>query len=422
MSTRTVHIRTHFLYGQYTAALRRIRALSTLRDMVALPPDSDITQRQWAALGTALKSAEENLIQPLRQHAQAIFGSDTRDIHQVRRFHAELGETELRLTKTYSFFDTYTDILSQRLMPGLGPLLAGCDVLALDALNRRAPALRLVEPPLVYCDRGFGASIARQDIRLPNGTPNPLPLIQIPYTRLQEKWNLTSVLHEVGHEAMVRLGMVALWPRIAAVALARYGASERVQRLFGMWMSEIGPDFWTFGCSGIAAAGGIRELIVLPPAMMLRISETDPHPPPYLRVLLNFEWCRQQWGSGPWDKWERTWLDLYPLEGLHGTQRDTLEACRQLLPVLSRAMLHTRLRVLGGRPMTALFDFEALHPLRLERIAAGARTGRLDLRGLRPAAQLAVFRQVKEMRLLTPEQLDAVMAKWLTQLKLFVNH
>ncbi len=414
--------RTHPLYGRYAAALRRIRALSTLRELVALPPDSDISGRQWMALNTALKTAEENLARALKQQAKAALESDEKDLRKARRFMAELGNIEINLTKTYSFFDTYTDILSQRHMPGLGPLLAGCDVLAADALQCGHPALSLVEPPLVYCDRGYGASIARQDIHLPDGTPNPLPLIQIPYTRLQEKWNLTSVLHEVGHEVMVRLGMVALWPRIAAAALARQGASTRVQHLFGQWMSEIGPDFWTFGCSGIAAAGGIRELIVLPPVLMLRISETDPHPPPYLRVLLNFEWCRQQWGRGRWDDWEHEWLALYPLDGLPRAQRDTLDTCRRLLPALSRALLHTRLRVLGGRPMRALFDLDALHPLRLQRLAAGARHGRLDLRGLRPAAQLAVFRLVKEQGLLTPEQLDAVMATWLTQLKRFVNH
>jgi hypothetical protein len=410
------------MYGRYTAALRRIRALSLLQTTVALPPHSDISGRQWVALNSALKTAEENLARPLKQVAKSALEADEKDVYKARRFMAGLGDIEIQLTKTYVFFDTYTDILSQRHMPSLGTLLAGCDVLAADALYCNHPALALVEPPLVYCDRGYGASIARQDIRLPDGTPNPLPLIQIPYTRLQEKWNLTSVLHEVGHEVMVRLGMVALWPKIAAAALSRHGAPERVQQLFGLWMSEIGPDFWTFGCSGIAAAGGIRELIVLPPAMMLRISETEPHPPPYLRVLLNFEWCRQIWGSGSWDRWEREWLSLYPLDVLPRAQRDTLEICRRFLPVLSRTMLRTRLRVLSGRPMTTLFDLDALHPLRLQRIAAGALHGRFDLRGLRPAAQLAVFRLVKEQGLLKPEQLDAVMATWLRQLKRHVNH
>ncbi|MBL7798435.1 MAG: hypothetical protein JNJ90_18210 [Saprospiraceae bacterium] len=330
---------------------------------------------------------------------------------------AELGDVELQLTKTFAFFDTYADILSQRLMPGLGRLLAGCDALALDAMRRHHPALDLVEPPLVYCDRGYGASIARQDVRLPDGTPNPMPMIQIPYTRILEKWNLTSVLHEAGHEVMVRLGMVDMWPRIAQAALARQGASAEVQHLFGMWMSEIGPDFWTFGCSGIAAPGGIRELLVLPPAMMLRISETDPHPTPYLRVLINFEWCRQVWGFGLWDQWEQEWLALYPLEDLPEKQRRTLLACRQHLPTLCRAMLQTRLQVLSGKPMTSLFDLNTLHPVHLRRLALDARKGRLNLSGLRPTAHLAVFRLVKELNILSPERLDAVMAQWLKQLK-----
>lgn len=408
---------TESLSGRYTAALRRVRALKTLRDMVGLPPGADIAPRQWEVLLGALQTAVDRLDHRLRQHAKGLLRGDVQDIRTVRTMQAELGEVELQLTKAYAFFDTYADILSQRLMPGLGPALAGCDVLALDAMRRCHPALDLVEPPLVYCDRGYGASIARQDVPLPDGTPNPMPMIQIPYTRLLEKWNLTSVLHEAGHEVMVRLGMVERWPRIAQTVLARQGAPAEVQHLFGMWMSEIGPDFWTFGCSGIAAPGGIRELLTLPPAMMLRISDTDPHPTPYLRVLINFEWCRQVWGFGPWDRWEREWLALYPLEGLSREQRQTLAACRRYLPALSRAMLHTRLRVLAGKPMTGLFDLNTLHPARLRAIALGARAGRLNLNGLRPAAHLGVFRMIKELKILTPERLDAVMGQWLKKLK-----
>lgn len=407
------------LSSRLLAAQRRVRALSSLRQMVGLPSDADITSRQWDALLGALKTAEQSLFRKLRERSAVLLRSDVQDIRTLQQVNAEIGEIEIQLTKTFAFFDTYADVLSQRLMAGLGQWLTGCDVLARDALYRGHPALLVVEQPLVYCDRGFGASIARQDVRMPDGSPNPLPMIQIPYTRLLEKWNLTSVLHEVGHEVMVRLGLVVVWPKIAAAALAKKSAPPQVQHLFGMWMSEIAPDFWTFGCSGIAAAGGIRELIVLPPAMMLHISESDPHPPPYLRVLLNFEWCRQVWGYGPWDAWEREWIALYPLENLPEAQRKLLVECRMLLPDLARAMLHTRLRVLSGKPVATLFDFRSLHPANLHQIARGARSGKLDLRGLRPCEQLAVFRIIKEQHLLTLEQLDTVMGRWLTQLKHF---
>ncbi|MEZ4776192.1 MAG: hypothetical protein R3D00_23665 [Bacteroidia bacterium] len=406
---------------RYAATLRRIEALTSLQKMVALPPESDISPRQWNALNHALHVSAEKLEQPLTEHIKVLLRSNPADMDIQRKLYAALGETELRLTKAYKFFDMYADILSQRLIPGLGSLLAGCDALAQDALYRNHPALHLVEPPLVHVDPHFGASIARQDVRLPDGTANPMAMIQIPYSRILEKWNLTSILHEAGHEVMVRLGMVGLWPQIVGEVLKREGGSSRIQHLFGMWMSEIGPDFWTFGCSGIAAAGGIRELLILPPAMMTRVSDADPHPPPWLRVLLNFEWCRQVWGKGIWDIWEEEWLNLFPLENLPEKQVHLLETCRKYLPVVSRAMFTTRLKVLSGKPMTVLFDLENLHPAKLQPIAASAKSGKLTLRGLRPSAQLAVFRLVKESQYLSPENLDKVMGEWLKKLKHFVN-
>jgi hypothetical protein len=77
-----------------------------------------------------------------------------------------LGHIELELTKAVTFFDTFLDMLTQRLVPRLGALLAGCDILALDALGKEHAALRIIEPPLVFCDRGFGASILREGIHL----------------------------------------------------------------------------------------------------------------------------------------------------------------------------------------------------------------------------------------------------------------
>ena len=77
------------------------------------------------------------------------------DPADARQLNALLGALELDLARAYTFFDTYMDILTQRHPPVLGRLLAGCDVLTLDAITRDHPALAIVEPPLVYYDRGF---------------------------------------------------------------------------------------------------------------------------------------------------------------------------------------------------------------------------------------------------------------------------
>jgi hypothetical protein len=403
---------TRSLEQRVQSAGLRIRELSSLRTAVALPPKHDITEHQWSTLQLQLNAVEARLQGRLKRAADQYLGSAAR-LQPARSLNAVLGEIEMELSRAFTFFDTYMDVLTQRHTPELGRLLAGCDVLAWGAIRRNHAALRIVAPPLVCCNRGYGAMIIRESVPLPDGSPNPIPLIQIPYSRLKEKCNLTSILHEAGHQALSRLGLVTAIPDAFRAALARAGASEQMKDLWALWSSEIGPDFWTFCASGIAAAGGIREILALPPNQVLRISWTDPHPPPYLRVLLTFEWCRQQWGRGVWDQWEKQWVALYPLGRATAEAKQVLTQGLLHLPVLTRALLTTRFRTLNGQRVPDLFDLRSLSPAALAPVAAGAAKGVLRLGGLAPAAQLAVFRLIKESGRFSEEALDAVMTRWL---------
>ena len=393
----------------------RVETLSSMRKLVALPPGNDITERQWSFLESQLSAVETRLLSRVKRGARTYL-MHVNDPEAARSLNSLLGEIELEMSRAFTFFDTYMDVLTQRNTPELGPMLAGCDVLAWDAINKNHPALAVVEPPLVYCDRGFGASVLREGVPLPDGTPNPMPLIQIPYSRLKEKQNLTSVLHEAGHEAMVRLGMVSTMPRAFRYSLTKAGAPDPIKDLFAIWTSEIGPDFWTFCASGIAQAGTIKEIIALQPGHVFRISWTDPHPSPYLRVLLSFELCRQVWGRGDWDEWERNWIELYPLDEAPTGAQKLLKKAMTYLPVISRTLLNTKFRVLNGKAIPDLFDLSILAPAELLRIARTANSGALDLKGLSPCAQLAVFRTIRDKGKLTEERIDGIMTKWLLKL------
>jgi hypothetical protein len=309
------------------------------------------------------------------------------------------------------------DILTQRNTFELGNFLAGCDVIAWDAIKKDHPALDIVEPPLVFCDRGFGASILREGVPLPDGTLNPMPTIQIPYSKLREKYNLTSIIHEVGHEAMVRLGLVSSLPKELKLALYDIGASETIQNLFAMWSSEIGPDFWTFCNSGMVQASSIKEILSLPSNHVFKVSLIDPHPPPYLRVLLSFEWCRQMWGTGQWDEWEKEWLFLYPLDDAQSDSRKILELGRRYLRIISKTLFHTRFRILYGKTIPSLFDLDSIAPWRIEKIIRSVEKNRvLDLTGLSPCTQLCVFRMLRDNGKFSENTIDKMMALWLTKL------
>lgn len=393
----------------------RVEELSSLRTLVELPPGQDISRRQWTVIQSQLTVVQADLTARMKSGGRTYL-PHAHEPRAARDLNALLGQVELDLARAYTFFDTYMDILTQRHPPLLGRLLAGCDALAWDAINRDHPALAIVERPLVYCDRGFGASTVREGVRWPDGSPNPMPIVQIPYSRLKEKCNLVSIWHELGHTAMERLGLVRTLPIALRAALKRAGASRTLQDYFGLWCSEIGPDFWGFCGSGIAAAGSIKEILALPPEQAFRVTWTDSHPPPYLRALLVFDWYRRLWGSDPVDEWQELWRVCYPLSAAPPEAHHLLREATASIPVITQTLLHTRFRVLNGGRIPDLFDLAALSPARLREVARQAGSGTMDFRGLPPGAQLAVFRLVKEDTKVSEEMLDRLMTSWLLRL------
>jgi hypothetical protein len=402
-------------FQRHIESLRtRIESLSSLRKTIALPAEHDISERQWFVIESELKAVEIRLSRRLKRVTKEYLPQlNNKDAAGI--LNGLLGEIELEMSKTYTVFDTFMDVLTQRNTPELGGLLAGCDALALDAIRKNHPALQIVEPPLVYCDRGFGASTLREGIRLPGHGYNPAPLIQIPYSRLKEKCNLTSIFHEVGHEALVRLKLNTAIPKAMSAALEKAKAPAAVRDLFALWCSEIGPDFWTFCSCGIAEAATIREILSLPPPQVFRVVWSDPHPPPYLRALITFDWCRQVWGDGVWDDWEKEWLELYPLKQASPVIRDLLTKARNYVPVVGRVLLKTKFRTLNGKTLPELFDLSKVAPTELKRILKKSEKGKLNLKGLSPSVQLAVFRLLKEEGK-SEEKLDKTMTQWLLKL------
>ncbi|HUS05351.1 MAG TPA: hypothetical protein VMZ52_03595 [Bryobacteraceae bacterium] len=404
--------RAHYLQSRIESARSRIRILSTLRNLAALPKAGDLTDRQWRGINLQFAGRQTNLMERLAAAEQRLLPHIYQRAVQ-RQLNAALGQLELDLSQALVIFDTYMDVLTQRHPGPLGAMLAGCDIVAKDALRRDHPSLLAVEDPLVYCDRGFGASTLREGVVFPGGARNPMPLIQIPYSRLLEKYNLTSILHEVGHEAMARLGLRTELPKVFRATVSKAGGSSAIADLFSLWSSEIGPDFWGFCCSGLAAAGTIQEFLALPPAHVFRVLWTDPHPPPYIRALLAFRLCRDVWGRGPWDEWQSTWLGNYPIDQAPADSKPTLRQAQRVIPAISEALLSHKFDTTGGRPIPSMFNLGVLNP--------GSLAGRINgssirLRGLRPAAHLAVFRVLREQRNIAEPALDRLMTQWLLTL------
>lgn len=96
--------------------------------------------------------------------------------------------------------------------------------------------------------------------------------------------------------------------------------------------------------------------------------------------------------------------------------RKVLEEAKIYLPIVSSTLLNTKFRVLEGRAIPDLFDMSVLAPWKLRAVADTAKSGCLNLTGLAPSVQLAVFRVVRERSPLTEDALNGVMSKWLIKL------
>jgi hypothetical protein len=215
---------------------------------------------------------------------------------------------------------------------------------------------------------------------------------------------------------MVRLGLVSALPKAIRAALQKAGAPDTIADLYALWVFEIGPDFWTFCAAGAAQAAAIKEILALSPAHVFRVSLSDPHPTPYLRVLLAFHWCRYLWGRGEWDDWQEIWLQLYQIKDAPANVRNLIQQARKYIPLVSRILFQTRFDTLNGSTIPDLFDFSALAPAKIAKIAATSQTGVLSLSGLAPGVQLAVFRRLRDCRKMQEETIDRLMTQWLVSL------
>jgi len=403
------------LFRRFETTKKRILVLSSLKKLINLSERDDITQNQWQSIESRLVITQEGLLAQLEKAGKRYL-DQINNPEIARKMNIILGDIDLKLAKAITFFDTYFDILTQRKVGSLSEILAGCDVIASDAIKNKHRLLDLMEDPIVFFDRGFGASIIREGVDFPSKIKNPVPLLQIPYSRFVSKYDLSSIIHEAGHLVMARLGLKLSLPRLFRNVLSLLDIPKSIIDLYSLWTIEIGPDFWGFCSCGQAQTSSIKEILSLPPQSVFEISPRDPHPPPFLRVLLSLDWCRHLWGSGEWDKWQREWLSFYPIESAPREITKTLETCRSLIPIITKTLFNTKFKVLEGKRIPDLFEMTLISPGNIKRIANSIKSGKLDLKGQKPCVQLAVFKWLRDNTKFSEDVIDKVMSDWLIRL------
>lgn len=162
----------------------------------------------------------------------------------------------LRFSVVLTQFDPFSDVLTQRSEHGFGVWLAGLDVVAADALA--LPGRYFEAPPVIcYLERSLGAAIRRARTRLPGGGANPVAIIRVPRERMVGTGIASSLVHEVGHQGSVLLGLIdSLRPELQDMQSGR-GMERSAWEFWERWISEILADFWSVAKVGVASTLGL---------------------------------------------------------------------------------------------------------------------------------------------------------------------
>jgi hypothetical protein len=317
----------------------------------------------------------------------------------------------LRFNAVLTQFDMFNDALTQRSEDQTGVWLSGLDVISADALA--LPGGYYETPPVIcYLDRGAGAAIRRARTRMPGGGDNPVAIIRVPRERMVGSGIASSLVHEVGHQAAALLQLVnSLRPVLQGLQL---GAERLAWQFWERWIAEIVADFWSVARVGVASTLGLIGVVSLPRAFVFRVDLADPHPIPWIRVLLSSAIGDALYPHPQWQRLARLWASFYPLAGLNHAQQQLLSTLQVSMPGFVSLLVHHRPPALHGRSLLEVLDVRRRQPARLAGLyqAWGAEPWRMYRAS--PCLVFAALGQARADGKLSPEAESTLLMRLLT--------
>lgn len=323
----------------------------------------------------------------------------------------------LKFNAALTQFDLFNDVITQRSEHETGVWLSGLDVVSADALALPGPGQRpyYQAPPVIcYLDRGPGAAIRRARTRLPGGGDNPVAIIRVPRERMIGSGIASSLFHEVGHQGAALLDLVgSIRPLLQA--LQRGGESAPVWHLWERWISEVVADFWSLARLGVVATMGLIGVVSLPRVFVFRLNVDDPHPLPWIRVLLSCALGRALYPHPQWDRVERLWRDFYPPDALAPGLRRLLAQLQASLPALAGLLVNHRPPGLRGASLPEAMAVSLRQPQRLAALFRAWSRSPPAMYRASPALVFAVVGQARADGFLSPEDEGLLLGRLLTQ-------
>ena len=299
----------------------------------------------------------------------------------------------LRLNDHLSTLDLFSDAVTQRSESEVGLWLSGMDVAAADALRLNDGRLGEEVPIICYLDRGPGAAIRRARTRLPGDLENPVAIVRVPRERMVGHGIASSLFHEVGHQGAALLDLV---PSVrAALARRARGPARFGWHCWSSWISEILADFWSVARLGIGSTLGLMGVVSLPRPFVFRVSLTDPHPFPWIRVLVSAAIGHRLYPDPQWAALRRLWWQLYPPSQAPPAVVAVIERLLPTVPALAAAVAGHRPAALGGATLASALAHPSRRPADLRRLRAVTLADPAAAARIRPALRFAVLGQAR---------------------------
>ena len=378
--------------------LGRVRSFALYETMV---PAAGITFEAQTAIERYLSQGQRTLRGLVNEYIDWLRGAEARGVPPAeaqRRFTF----LRLRFNAMLSQFDIFADVMTQRSEHDTGVWLSGLDEVAADALT--LPGDYYQAPPVIcYLDRGHGAAIRRARTRLPGGGENPVAIIRVPRERMVGSGIASSLIHEVGHQGAALLDLVeSLRP---ALRRAQRGddREQAAWRAWERWISEIVADLWSVARVGITATHGLIGVVSLPRFFVFRLSLDDPHPTPWIRVLLSCAMGEALYPDPQWGALARLWTSFYPTAGLDPARRELLTALEAGIPGFVSLLVEHRPAALRGQSLREALSASGRQPARLRALYRAWLAQPARIRSAPPSLAFAVIGQAGADGAITPE-------------------
>ena len=195
--------------------------------------------------------------------------------------------------------------------------------------------------------------------------------------------------------------------------------------LWGSWVSEVVADFWSVAKIGVASTLGLVGLVSLPRAFVFRLDPLDPHPVPWIRVLLSCAIGEALYPDPQWAGIASVWEELYPVRGLHPRLLNVMSRLHQTMPAFVSLLVSHRPATLHGRTLGRVLRSPDRAPPAL--IATFRRWSRAPdlMPAAAPTLAFAVFGQARASGLIGPEHegrlLQELIGEWALRSTLATN-